>query len=84
VAQLKGAVTVRARQAELARGGKVWQRGYYEHAIRDEASLEAVRQYISGNPFRWDCDPENPRGRPGELDLYPFLVTLDSPALSQR
>lgn len=38
----------------------VWQRNYYEHIIRNEAELVAIREYILDNPRRWDEDPENP------------------------
>jgi REP element-mobilizing transposase RayT len=40
--------------------GRLWQRNYYEHIVRDEASLEHVRQYIEENPLHWSSDPENP------------------------
>ena len=40
--------------------GSVWQRNYYEHIIRDAASLDRVRAYIADNPARWDHDRENP------------------------
>ncbi len=39
---------------------RVWQRNYYEHIIRDEASLQCIRDYIATNPDRWDEDNENP------------------------
>ncbi|MFA5374195.1 MAG: transposase [Dehalococcoidia bacterium] len=38
----------------------VWQRNYYEHIIRDDASLNLIRQYIMDNPSRWAEDEENP------------------------
>jgi len=38
----------------------LWQRNYYEHIIRDENSLNRIRQYILDNPIRWDADRENP------------------------
>jgi len=38
----------------------LWQRNYYEHVIRDERSLEQIRDYIIGNPAQWDLDSENP------------------------
>jgi REP-associated tyrosine transposase len=41
-------------------GAAVWQRGYYEHVIRDEQSLNRIREYIIGNPLRWHLDRENP------------------------
>jgi REP-associated tyrosine transposase len=38
----------------------LWQRGYYEHVIRGEISLNQIRQYIIDNPARWEFDRENP------------------------
>jgi REP-associated tyrosine transposase len=37
-----------------------WQRGYYEHVVRNEAELMAIREYIHGNPACWDDDENNP------------------------
>ena len=39
---------------------RLWQRNYYEHIVRDEASLNRIRQYIAENPARWPQDRENP------------------------
>lgn len=39
---------------------KVWQRNYYEHIVRDETSLEHLRQYISNNPLSWQKDQLHP------------------------
>lgn len=41
----------------------VWQRGYYEHVIRDETALDRIRRYIRENPLRWAIDAENPARR---------------------
>ncbi|HOV61199.1 MAG TPA: transposase [Candidatus Hydrogenedentes bacterium] len=41
-------------------GMPVWQRNYYEHIIRNNESLNRVRQYIADNPERWAYDRENP------------------------
>jgi len=41
-------------------GAPVWQRNYFEHVIRDEESLNRIRQYILDNPARWQFDRENP------------------------
>ena len=41
-------------------GTPLWQRNYYEHVIRNDESLNRIRQYIMDNPSRWDEDPENP------------------------
>jgi len=40
--------------------GKLWQRNYYEHIIRDDKELQAIREYIIYNPLKWDEDKENP------------------------
>jgi hypothetical protein len=52
-----------------------WQRNYYEHIIRDEGSLNRIREYIVINPVRWQLDRENPwRTSEDEFDLW--LTTL--------
>jgi putative transposase len=38
------------RERGLADGGRVWQRRYYEHIVRDECDLNRIRQYIIDNP----------------------------------
>jgi len=43
--------------------GKLWQRNYYEHIIRDETDLNSIRQYIIDNPGKWEEDEENPKMR---------------------
>jgi len=37
-----------------------WQPRYYEHIIRNEKSLQKIREYISLNPLQWIIDEENP------------------------
>jgi REP element-mobilizing transposase RayT len=41
----------------------VWQRGYYEHVVRDDDDLTAIREYIRNNPLKWELDEENPERR---------------------
>ncbi|MCK9357538.1 MAG: transposase [Dehalococcoidia bacterium] len=45
--------------------GHLWQRNYYEHVIRSDDSLHAIREYIVNNPMQWDLDEENPGRRRG-------------------
>ena len=33
--------------------GRLWQRGYYDHVVRDDESLRKIREYILGNPTLW-------------------------------
>ena len=41
--------------------GKLWQRNYYEHIIRNQKSLDEIRKYIKLNPYMWDRDRNNPK-----------------------
>jgi REP element-mobilizing transposase RayT len=40
--------------------GKLWQRSFHDHIIRNERSLNALREYILSNPARWADDQLNP------------------------
>ena len=33
-----------------------WQSRFYEHIIRDEESLNSIREYIINNPWNWEKD----------------------------
>jgi len=37
-----------------------WQSRFYDHIIRNEKSLNEIRQYIKNNPLKWENDEENP------------------------
>ena len=37
-------------------GAPVWQRGYYDHIIRDESDFLRIWRYIDENPARWADD----------------------------
>lgn len=41
--------------------GRLWQRNYYEHVIRDDDALNRIRRYVDDNPARWEFDDENPQ-----------------------
>jgi putative transposase len=47
-------------ELRAAPGDKIWQRSFYEHVIRDDESLNRIREYIATNPRRWSLDRENP------------------------
>jgi putative transposase len=36
--------------------GKLWQRNYYEHIIRNEQAYQNISNYIINNPVKWDED----------------------------
>lgn len=56
----KGAVTKQINEMRGTPNALVWQRNYYEHIIRNEQDLQAIREYIVNNPARWADDEENP------------------------
>lgn len=37
-------------------GFPIWQRGYYDHVIRNEADYLRIWQYMDENPVRWTED----------------------------
>ena len=56
-------------------GATVWQRNYYEHIIRNDCELHAIREYICNNPLKWALDLDNPanwarRPQPKTVDDY--------------
>jgi REP element-mobilizing transposase RayT len=38
---------------------KIWQRSYHDHIIRNEESLNKIRDYIRNNPETWGEDKNN-------------------------
>ncbi|MDJ1505578.1 transposase [Xanthocytophaga agilis] len=34
--------------------GKLWQRNYYEHIIRNARSHQQIAEYITTNPLQWE------------------------------
>lgn len=36
--------------------GRLWQRNYHEHVIRDAADMERIRAYVANNPANWSAD----------------------------
>lgn len=36
-----------------------WQKSFYDHIIRNEKSLNKIREYIINNPLKWESDRNN-------------------------
>lgn len=65
VHRFKSLTTARYRRGVYRNGwrpfpGRLWQRNYYEHIIRNEDELSLIRRYIRINPLKWEYDCENP------------------------
>jgi putative transposase len=58
VGTYKAAVTRNARQ-KLQFMKTIWQSRYYDHIIRNENSLNDIRNYIIHNPASWEKDTLN-------------------------
>ena len=56
ISHFKAAVSRRARSEIMVHSKHIWQRNYYDHIVRDEKSLNEIRQYIIENPARWQDD----------------------------
>jgi len=56
VGSFKSSVTRRVRISGFIRGEAIWQRGYYEHVVRNIVDLEDIREYIANNPARWSLN----------------------------
>ncbi len=60
VQNFKSVSSRRVNRLRQCSDSSVWQRNYYEHIIRDDNSLNAIRRYIHHNPQQWAEDAENP------------------------
>ena len=59
IGAFKTVSTKQINQIRNTPGLSVWQRNYWEHIIRNEKSLENIRDYIINNPSKWDEDENN-------------------------
>ncbi len=60
IGAFKTVSTKRLNESRLTEGAPLWQRDFYEHVVRNEDELEAIREYIVSNPARWEEDENNP------------------------
>jgi putative transposase len=58
--QFTATSTLVINEARGTPGARVWQRGFYEHVVRDGDDFERIAWYIVTNPERWETDDENP------------------------
>jgi len=58
ICQFKSMCTKRIRKAGFL--AFAWQPRFYDHIIRNEKSLQRIREYIINNPLKWELDRYNP------------------------
>ncbi len=59
ISGFKSVVTKRINILRNTPQQPVWQRSFYDHIIRNERSLNAIREYIAYNPVNWEQDIDN-------------------------
>ncbi len=57
IRKYKSAVTGKCRA--INRFDFAWQSNYYDHIVRNERELNAIRTYIVNNPANWNLDRDN-------------------------
>jgi putative transposase len=60
IRSFKSAVSKRARESGSVSSEPIWQKGYYEHVIRNTKEYVEITNYILQNPARWADDEDNP------------------------
>jgi putative transposase len=60
IRSFKAAASKRARESEYAKVESIWQRGYYEHVLRNTKEYVEITNYILQNSARWADDEDNP------------------------
>lgn len=48
----------------------LWQRSFYDHIIRNDKTLDNIREYISTNPDKWISDAENTKNKKDKKKYY--------------
>ena len=59
VGSFKSAVAKAINDMRGTPGAPVWQKGYHDRIIRDDAEHDRIAQYIAENPGNWLIDPDN-------------------------
>ena len=80
---LKTSSARRINQMRYLTGISVWQRGYYEHIIRNEESLFAIREYIINNPLLWGKDELYPHNSVKINESSPLAIECNGKSYIQ-
>lgn len=70
VGSFKSVTTRRINRLRRMPGTPFWQRNYWEHIIRNEQSLQQIREYIQNNPARWFEDHLHPEARSNRFSRW--------------
>ena len=58
VSKVVGYIKMNATKEINAKFGKqkIWQRGFYDHVIRNEQDYDEIAKYVQENPYKWNLD----------------------------
>ena len=76
---VRGLKTFSSRRINSMRGAPgtpVWQRGYYDHIIRNENDLAQIRHYTKYNALKWADDRYNPANQTIKKYRFNPLTTM--------
>jgi REP element-mobilizing transposase RayT len=59
VSGFKSVVTKRINILRGTPKKPIWQRSFHDHIIRNDKSLNNIREYIINNPKTWNTDENN-------------------------
>ena len=76
IGSYKSAVSRTINKLRPGAASNLWQTNYYEHIVRNDRSLDLIREYIESNPERWPFDEENESGA-GTDRLMGFIEKLE-------
>lgn len=78
---VRGFKTFSARAANAIRGRvePLWQRGFHDRIVRNEAELARIREYVDNNPVVWHLDRENPELPAAVRPVEAGLASRDTP-----
>lgn len=68
VAYYKHQTTKHINQMRDTPGTRFWQRNYWEHIIRNEASYRRIYEYVEHNPALWEEDQLHPDAPPNPFN----------------
>jgi REP element-mobilizing transposase RayT len=84
VQNFKSVPTRKINQCHNTPGEHVWQRNYFEHIIRTQKALNAIRQYIINNPVRWELDRYNPNASDVDKEAQTLWNLLREDVISKK
>ena len=58
ISKVVGYIKMNATKEICSKFGKqkIWQRGFYDHVIRNQQDYDEIAKYVQENPYKWNLD----------------------------